>query len=249
MRNLFKNIAIVLLVFLFISGILVLYSTPAQKPKDISLTNLVDQINQGQVKTISVDSNDLTVSLADGTQEKATKEKETGLTESLKNYGVDPQKLQTVDITVKGETAFSSWIGPLIYTLIPFILIAAFIWFMLRQAQRGNTQALSFGLSRARMTDPKDKKKRITFADVAGAKEAKEELDEIVEFLKNPRKIPEFGSQNSQGSIIAWAARHWQNSDRQGGSRRSQCAVFQYFRFGIRGNVCRRRRFAGARSV
>ena len=73
---------------------------------------------------------------------------------------------------------------------------------MLRQAQRGNSQALSFGLSKARVTDPKDKNKRTTFADVAGAKEAKEELGEIVEFLKHPKKFIAIGAKIPKGVLL-----------------------------------------------
>jgi cell division protease FtsH len=202
MKNLLKNIGIVLLVFLFISGILVLYSSPQQKPEQISLTQLVNQINGGQVKKITVDNNNLSIELNDGKTEKATKEKETGITESLKNYGVDDQKLQSVNIDVKGESSAGTWAGIILPFLLPFILISVFIWFMLRQAQRGNSQALSFGLSRARMTDPKDKKKRITFSDVAGAKESKEELYEIVEFLKSPKKFLALGAKIPKGVLL-----------------------------------------------
>lgn len=80
--------------------------------------------------------------------------------------------------------------------------VLGFIWFMLRQAQKGNSQALSFGMSRARMVDPKDKKNRITFADVAGAKEAKEELKEIVEFLKHPKKFIDLGAKIPKGVLL-----------------------------------------------
>lgn len=202
MRNIFKNIGIIFLIFLFISGVLVLYGAPQNKPENISLTTLVSQINDGKVKQITVNNNDLEVTLNDGKTEKATKEKETGLTESLKNYGVDTGKLQGVNIDVKGESGMSAWMGPIVYTLVPFILIAAFVWFMMRQAQRGNSQALSFGMSRARMIDPKDKRKRVTFSDVAGAKEAKEELYEIVEFLRNPKKFLNLGAKIPKGVLL-----------------------------------------------
>src|SRR3989344_2788806 len=86
--------------------------------------------------------------------------------------------------------------------LLIFILIGAFIWFMMRRAQRGNAQALSFGTSRARMTDPKDKKKRTTFADVAGAQETKMELEEVVDFLKHPKKFLAMGAKIPKGVLL-----------------------------------------------
>jgi cell division protease FtsH len=202
MKNLFKNIGIVILIFLFVSMILVLYGKPEAKPEETSITNLVTQINNGQVKEMTVSDSEVTIKLTNDKTEKVTKEKESSITDTLKNLGVDTARLNAVAVTVEGQSSFSAWAGPLLTIFLPFILIGAFIWFMLRQAQRGNTQALSFGLSRARMTDPKDKKKRITFADVAGAKESKEELYEIVEFLKNPKKFLALGAKIPKGVLL-----------------------------------------------
>lgn len=202
MKNLGKNIFLILALFLLISGLFVLYSGPQKQPSNISLSTLVTQINDGKVKQISVNDNELTIALNDSSTEKSTKEQETGLTESLKNYGVDPAKLNAVNIEIKGPSTASVWLGAILPFLLPFILIAAFIWFMLRQAQRGNAQALSFGTSKARMTDPKDKRNRVTFADVAGAKEAKEELFEIVDFLKSPSKFLKLGAKIPKGVLL-----------------------------------------------
>jgi cell division protease FtsH len=203
MQKLFKNIGALLLIFIFISGILILYSTPDTKPEEISLSTLVSEINDGKVKQITVEENQLKVDINDGKKQIATKEKESGITESLKNYGVDTEKLKNVNIEVKDQTSSASfWLGTLIPILLPVILIGGFIWFMMRQAQRGNAQALSFGSSRARMIDPKDKRKKVTFKDVAGSKEAKEELYEIVEFLKNPDKFLSLGAKIPKGVLL-----------------------------------------------
>lgn len=202
MEKLLKNISIVILFFLLISGFLILYSSPSQNPADVSLSELVKQINDGKVKQIEVSNDELKIELADGKQEKSVKERESGITESLKNYGVNPEKLNLVNIVVKKEPSWVTWLGAILPFLLPFLLIGGFIWFMMRQAQRGNTQALSFGMSRARMVDPKDKKKRVTFTDVAGAKEAKEELYEIVEFLKHPKKFLNIGAKIPKGVLL-----------------------------------------------
>ncbi len=179
-----------------------LYSAPAQKPTETSLNELVGQINSDQVKQITIDGNKLDIELKDGAKEKATKESEASLTDTLANYGVDKEKFQAVKTEVKEPSSAGVWLGYILPIVLPFILIAAFIWFMMRQAQRGNAQALSFGLSRARMIDPKDKKKRVTFIDVAGAKEAKEELQEIVEFLKHPKKFLSIGAKIPKGVLL-----------------------------------------------
>ena len=197
-----KNIGLVVLFFLFISGMLVLYNAPTQKPEEISLSRLVSQINEERVKEIVIEGNKLIIELNDGNKEETSKEAESSLGESLGNYGVDKEKLKDVKIKVKKESSAAAWAGLILPFLLPFILIAGFIWFMMRQAQRGNTQALSFGMSRARMTDPKDKKKKTTFADVAGAQEAKEELLEVVEFLKHPKKFLAIGAKIPKGVLL-----------------------------------------------
>ncbi len=187
---------------LLISGLFVLYSKPTEKPESISLSTLVSQINDSKVKEITVDVDDLLIVLADDKKEKATKEREAGITESLKNYNVDTEKLKAVNIIIKDNASSSFWVNTVLPFLLPFLLIAGFIWFMLKQAQKGNSQALSFGSSRARMTDPKDKRLRTTFKDIAGAKEAKEELTEIVEFLKQPGKFLKLGAKIPKGVLL-----------------------------------------------
>jgi cell division protease FtsH len=203
MRNLIKNIAIILLVFFVISGIVMLYNTPVQKINDITLNELANQINGDQVKEIAVEGEKLSVTLKDDTKEKSRKEAESSLSESLKNYGVDSEKLRAVSINIKDVTGAAFWINTIVPFLLPFLIIGVFLWFMMRSAQRGNNQAMSFGLSRARMLIPqKDKKKKITFADVAGAEEAKEELKEIVDFLKHPKKFLDLGARIPKGVLL-----------------------------------------------
>lgn len=191
-----------LFLFFIISGILVLYQSPKQKPSQIAFSELVKQINEGQVKDITVQGNDLEITLSDGKIEKASKESEASLTDSLFNYGIDKEKLGAVAVTVKDASGFGFWMMTILPFLLPFILISLFIWFMMRQAQRGNAQALSFGMSRARILDPKNKKKRVTFKDVAGATEAKQELMEVVEFLRQPKRFLAMGAKIPKGVLL-----------------------------------------------
>ena len=108
-----------------------------------------------------------------------------------------------MNVSIKDTTTAAFWINTVIPFLLPFIIIGVFLWFMMRSAQRGNNQALSFGLSRARLIPPqKNGKKKITFADVAGAEEAKEELKEIVEFLKHPKKFLDLGARIPKGVLL-----------------------------------------------
>lgn len=202
MEKLLKNIGALLLIFFLFSGVLILYQSPDSRPETISLNQLVSEVNDSKVKSIEVSDNTLAIELSDGSKQKATKESDASLTETLSNYGTDKEKLQSVAITVKEPSGAMLWFSALLPFLLPILLIGAFIWFMMRQAQRGNAQALSFGLSRARMLDPKNKKKRVTFADVAGAVEAKAELQEVVEFLKHPKKFLTIGARIPKGVLL-----------------------------------------------
>jgi len=203
MDKFLKNVlAPTLLVFLLISGLMILYKSPATKIEDISLSKLVNQINANEVKSIVVSGSELNVELNTGVKEKASKEVESSLVETLANYGVNKDELQKVNIEIKRESGFAVWASIILPFLLPILLIGGFLWFMMRQAQRGNSQAMSFGMSKARMLDPKDKKKRTMFKDVAGAKEAKEELMEVVEFLKHPKKFLDMGAKIPKGVLL-----------------------------------------------
>jgi cell division protease FtsH len=202
METLLKNFWTILILFFVISGILILIEAPQDKPANVSLSELVEQINEGKVKTVAIKGNELSITLKDEKQEKASKESESSLTETLANYGVDKDRLKEVSLAVEEPSGASYWATLLLPFLLPFILIAGFIWFMMRQAQRGNSQALSFGMSKARILDPTDKRKRITFKDIAGAIEAKQELEEIVEFLKHPKKFLAMGAKIPKGVLL-----------------------------------------------
>ncbi len=203
MDKIFKNIvAPTLIVFLLISGLMTIYNSSTEKVKEVALSTIVSQIDKGNVKKIVVRGEKLEVELADGVKEKSSKEAESSLVETLSNYGVDKKKLQEVNIDIKGASGLVVWAGIILPFLLPILLIGGFLWFMMKQAQRGNSQALSFGMSKARMTDPKDKKKRTTFKNVAGAKEAKEELMEVVDFLKNPKKFLDMGAKIPKGILL-----------------------------------------------
>jgi len=205
MKHLFKNLLIAFLVFLTIAGFFTLLNSPTEKPIEVSLSQLVEQINQEEVSTIVIKGDQLEIELKNGAKEKATKEKEASLTESLKNYGLDSEKLKLVNLEIKGESGLAFWLGAVLPFLLPLLIIGFFFWFMFRGARQGQMQAFSFGRSRARLISPKDKKDKVTFKDVAGLKEAKEELEEIVEFLKNPKKFVDLGAKIPKGVLLVGA--------------------------------------------
>ncbi len=205
MKYLLKNLLIAFLAFLTIAGLFALLNESGQKPEEISLSQLVEQINNEEVSTIVIRGDKLEIELKDGAKEEATKEKEASLTESLKNYGLNQEKLKLVNLEIKGESGLFFWAGAVLPFLLPLLIIGFFFWFMFRGAQRGQMQAFSFGRSKARLVDPKDKKNRVTFKDVAGLKEAKQELYEIVDFLKNPKKFINLGAKIPKGVLLVGA--------------------------------------------
>lgn len=172
------------------------------KQKELSLSELAVKINAGEVSEITVVDSSLDIVLKNGAKLVSAKEPEAGLSETLRNYGVDPEKLREIAVKVESRGAFNLFLGIVLPILAPILLIAFFIWFTARQVQRGSMQAFSFGQTRARLISPENKKERITFKDVAGVKEAKEELKEVVDFLKNPKKFLDIGAKIPKGVLL-----------------------------------------------
>src|SRR3989344_5387986 len=199
MKNLSKNFLWALAILMVISAVYSIFAGQFQEKKEVSLTELVTRINAGEVTEIAVVDSTLEIKLESGSELTAQKETESGITETLKNYGVNPEKLGEVNIRVENRGMFNFLIGIVLPILGPVILIAFLIWFTSRQVQKGAMQAFTFGQSRARLINPEDKKEKITFKDVAGVKEAKEELKEIVDFLKNPKKFLDIGAKIPKG--------------------------------------------------
>jgi cell division protease FtsH len=203
MKNLFKNMISVLLVFLIISSVFALFYQPLGSAKEISLTQLVTDINGEKVKSIVVSGNALDISYQDNSKALAEKETESSLSQSLINYGVSAEKLSKVDVKTKQENDVWSWLSPILFTIIPLLLFVSFFWMFFRQAKSGATQAFDFSKSRARIFGAEGHgKKKISFKDVAGLKEAKEELKEIVDFLKNPKKYLQIGATIPRGVLL-----------------------------------------------
>lgn len=202
LKNLLQNIAIILLVFLLVAGVFSVFNGSGNQPKNINVNELVKQINEDKVQKISVNGNALSIDLKDKQKETSNKETDSSLTESLKNLGVDATKLQNVNIEVVEMSGWKFWLATLLPILLPFLLIGVFFWYMFRQAQRGAGQAFGFTKTLARMVNPQQKGKKTTFKDVAGLKEAKEELKEVVEFLKQPEKFKAVGAKIPKGVLL-----------------------------------------------
>jgi cell division protease FtsH len=202
MKNLIKNILIFLVVILAMAAIFSFYGQGGEKAEKAGIEVLVGQIKNGEVASVIVEGDKLNVTLKDGRKEEIKKESGETFLEVLKNFNVEPDKISAIKIEVKDNEGFSFWLNNIILPfLIPFLLIAAFIYFTMRSVQGANTRALMFGQSGVRQYG-KDNKEKISFKDVAGVKEAKEELKEVVEFLKHPRKFIELGARIPRGALL-----------------------------------------------
>lgn len=204
-QSLWRHLLVTLLTFFIIIGAYSLIAENSTKDEKIAISQLATEITEGTVSEIVVKGEVLEILYTDETKKKSKKEVGTALTDTLVNYGVSLEKLGNVKIDIQSPSGFLFWLGNLAPFLIPLIFIVFFIWFLSRQVKGAGMQAFSFGQSKARMIDPKDKAQRITFNDVAGAKEAKQELLEIVDFLKNPKKFLEIGARIPKGIILMGA--------------------------------------------
>lgn len=199
------QVVLTILIFLALLGGYTAVRDMFKTPEQVTLSQLATDITDKKVSKIVVRGEQVEVSYGiapDVVLKQTKKENESGITETLKNYGATTDDLRSVPIEVSDPTGFKYWMGVLAPLFGPLLLILFGLWFFTRQVKGVGMQAFSFGQSRARMIDPNDAENRITFADVAGAKEAKEELGEIVEFLRSPQKFLDMGAKIPKGVML-----------------------------------------------
>jgi cell division protease FtsH len=201
MEKLLKNILLILLIFWILSSFFSFFH--ASPLPEINITQLVKEINQGNVKKIIVTGNNLRIFFQDGSQAKSKKEPESSLSQILLNYGVEKDKLAKTEIEVKEVENIWGWLGPFLFSFLPFLLIIFFFWALFRQTKSGTTQIFDFTKAKPKLFGPGGKlKEKISFNDVGGLKEAKEELKEVVDFLKNPEKYLQVGAKIPRGVLL-----------------------------------------------
>lgn len=195
-----SSIIYLLLFVAIISMVVYNYQQPAPQ-ENLTINQVASDIQAGKVERIEESENDLEVIYADGVERKSHKEADSTLVQQLKDLGVTTAALQPekIKLEIKPPSAWLNIVTILGYVL-PFIILVAVFWFVFRQAQGSNNAALSFGKSRARMFT--GDQPSVTFQDVAGVEEAKEELKEVVEFLREPEKFISLGARIPKGVLL-----------------------------------------------
>ncbi len=195
-------------ILLFVGSLIIVGAILAminiEEPKEIDVATLASRVQDEKVEKVVIRGPKLEVTMKDGSEVTVTKELADSFSEVLANYGVEPDKARAVTTEVKEQTGAAYWASLIIPNILPILLLLLIMWFFLRQMQGQNSRAMSFGQSTAREIQ-KGAKDRITFKDVAGAKEAKEELSEVVDFLKNPDKFKKVGAKIPKGVLLMGA--------------------------------------------
>lgn len=204
--NIWMQIATALAVFLMLSvGYSLLREYVFQPEEQVPLSQIAGDITAGNISSIEVAGDQITAIYTDESKKVSRKEAEASLVETLSNYNIPPERLAAVQIQVKDEGGARFWFLTLAPILVPALLLFGVIWYLSRQLRGSGMQAFTFGRSMARLVRPEDQGQRVTFADVAGAKEAKVELTEIVDFLKNPKKFIQIGARIPKGVLLMGA--------------------------------------------
>lgn len=199
----FSNILTILLVFLLLVSAYSYFAERNEEVENIPLSQLASDVRSGDVAAVEVDGTDLLITYTDDTKKESKMEAQNTFPETMSLYGVLPEELAALKVVVKEPSGFGYWFYALAPFLFPLLFLAVLIWFLTRQVRAsGGMQAFTFGQSKARVIYPDDTAQRITFKDVAGVKEAKEELREIVEFLKEPKKFLDIGAQIPKGVML-----------------------------------------------
>lgn len=179
-------------------GAFIIYAltSPTRSLQEVALSDVIQRANAGEIAKIEVQGNELTITPdgSDQPTQKSTKDPSSSLYEQGLNTDAD------VELVVKEPSATGEVLWNLAIIIIPVVLIAAFFMFMMRQAQGQNNQALGFGKSKAKLYG--EDKKKVVFADIAGNDSAKQDLEEVVDFLKHPKKYETLGAKIPKGVLL-----------------------------------------------
>ncbi|HKY83775.1 MAG TPA: ATP-dependent zinc metalloprotease FtsH [Anaerolineales bacterium] len=196
-----RNTAVLLILLLIVAALVIQFRSTQTQAEPYYFNQLAEAIQRGEVKRVIVDENELEVVFANGDRRVTRKEPTATAVEQLLDLGVTPAQLASTAVVweIKQPSDWNTVLSLVTY-LLPGLVVVGLIFFMLRQAQGTNNQAMAFGKSRARMFT--GDQPSVTFLDVAGVEEAKEELQEVVEFLKEPEKFISLGARIPKGVLL-----------------------------------------------
>jgi cell division protease FtsH len=204
--NIWVQLAIAFAIFLVLSaGYSGLREYWLDSTEEVPLSQIAADIGDGLVSELTIAGDTIEASYNDGSKKESRKETEASFTETLANYGLTADQFSSVKVTVQDQGGLRYWALTLAPLLIPVLLLLGIMWYLSRQVRGAGMQAFTFGRSMARLVSPEDEVQRVTFADVAGAREAKAELTEIVDFLKNPKKFIQIGARIPKGVLLMGA--------------------------------------------
>lgn len=189
------SILTLLFVGLLVWSVFALDSNKLSQTQSVSISQIASEVKEDRVSKILLEGNKITATTKDNLKLVAYKE----ASEGLKDYGITSDKV-TIDIKNPDSNAL---LTTLLSVLLPFLLLGGLLWYLSRSARAGNMQAMSFGKTTAKVYEGKNK---VTFGDVAGLKHAKQELSEIVEFLKSPAKFKALGAEIPRGVLLVGPA-------------------------------------------
>jgi cell division protease FtsH len=205
--SIWTQLAIAAVVFLLLSaGYSAVRQYMTTQSQTVPISQIMDDVSAGKISSVTVQGDSITATYADGTMKQSQKEDQDAFAQELVNYGVPADKIAALKVSVQDQSGVEFWTLELAPIIIPSLFIVAIVWYFTRQLRGGGgMQAFTFGRSLARLISPEDSEQRVTFADVAGAKEAKSELLEIVDFLKNPKKFIQIGARIPKGVLLMGA--------------------------------------------
>jgi len=202
-----KNLLIIILIFIFSGIIFSLFSSFETSLKEIPLSKFANDVLEDKVKKIEIFGDKIVIEYTNGEEAFTKKEANISIFETLSNLGVSKEKLAKINVEVKSSGENWFLITSIILGILPFIFFAFLFWTMSKQAKRGAMQAFDFTKAKARLFGAEGHpKEKITFKDVGGLKEAKEELMEIVDFLKHPKKYFQIGARIPKGVLLVGPA-------------------------------------------